>query len=195
MPDEDSLVVVERELAVLFRRARAFSTLLAREFHPELESGAYALLTWLDDVGSARQTEMAAFFGVGKPTLSRQINLLERLNLITRTVDDTDRRAQRLTLTPDGSARLRRVTRARRERFRTLLDPWPKQDIHTLGTLLGRFNQVIGTAGPENSTEADETEPNDAEPSDTDHASDADDTTDQPRRSRCRNSTSHRNST
>ena len=36
MPDEDSLVVVERELAVLFRRARAFSTLLAREFHPEV---------------------------------------------------------------------------------------------------------------------------------------------------------------
>jgi DNA-binding MarR family transcriptional regulator len=140
------LVVVERELAVLMRRARAFSSQLAREFHPELEADAYALLIWLDDVGSARQTEMAAFFGVGKPTVSRQINLLEQLDLITRTVDDTDRRAQTLTLTPDGAARLRLVREVRRARFRTLLSPWPDADVMALGELLGRLNQVIGAS-------------------------------------------------
>jgi DNA-binding MarR family transcriptional regulator len=158
VPDPDAFVVVERELAVLFRRARAFSSQMAREFHPDLESGAYGLLLWLDDVGPARQTDMAAFFGVGKPTLSRQLRLLERLNLITRTVDDTDRRAQRLTLTAEGAARLRAVREARRASFRTLLEPWPEPDIDTLGRLLGRLNRAIGTPVPDEPSDADETQ-------------------------------------
>jgi DNA-binding MarR family transcriptional regulator len=59
-------------------------------------------------------------------------------------VDDTDRRAQTLTLTPDGAARLRLVRDVRRARFRTLLAPWPESDVATFGELLGRLNEVIG---------------------------------------------------
>jgi len=146
---ENALETVEHELAVLLRRARAFSGQFAREFHPDLDAGAYVLMIWLDDVGSARLTDMATFFGVGKPTVSRQIQLLERLDLVTRTVDDTDRRAQSLSLTADGAARLRLVRTARRDRFRTLFAPWPDQDIAVLGDLLGRLNQSMGTPNPE----------------------------------------------
>lgn len=137
------LDTVEHELAVLFRRARAFSGQFAREFHPDLDASAYALMVWLDGVGSARVTDLAAFFGVGKPTISRQIQLLERLELVTRTMDTTDRRAQTLSLTPDGAARLHRVQAARRARFRTLLAPWPGQDVAELGELLGRLNRTM----------------------------------------------------
>jgi DNA-binding MarR family transcriptional regulator len=143
--DDDALETVEHELAVLLRRARAFSGQFAREFHPDLDAGAYALMIWLDDVGSARLTDLAAFFGVGKPTVSRQIQLLERLDLVTRTADDTDRRAQTLSLTPDGAARLHLVRAARRDRFRTMLAPWPEQDVAELGELLGRLNRAMGT--------------------------------------------------
>ena len=146
---ENALETVEHELAVLLRRARAFSGQFAREFHPDLDAGAYVLMIWLDDVGSARLTDMATFFGVGKPTVSRQIQLLERLDLVTRTVDDTDRRAQTLSLTADGAARLRLVRTARRDRFRTLFAPWPDQDIAALGDLLGRLNQAMGTPNQE----------------------------------------------
>jgi DNA-binding MarR family transcriptional regulator len=156
VPDEEALVVVERELAVLLRRARAFSSQLARQFHPDLEAGAYALLLWLDDVGSARQTEMAAFFGVGKPTLSRQLGLLEQLDLITRTVDDTDRRAQVITLTSGGAAQLAQVRTLRRDRFRTLFGLWTDQDVETFGALLGRLNQMISSASAEEPDEPDE---------------------------------------
>ena len=154
VPD-DALALVEHELAVLLRRARAFSGQFAREFHPDLDAGAYALMIWLDDVGSARLTELAAFFGVGKPTVSRQIQLLERLDLVTRTADDHDRRAQSLSLTPNGAARLRLVRTARRERFRTLFAPWPDSDVAELGELLGRLNQAMGSsaADPVESTE------------------------------------------
>jgi DNA-binding MarR family transcriptional regulator len=145
VPESDALETVEHELAVLLRRARAFSGQIAREFHPELDAGAYALMIWLDDVGSARLTDMAAFFGVGKPTVSRQVQLLERLELVTRTADDSDRRAQTLSLTPDGATRLHLVRDARRQRFRTLLQPWPEEDVAMLGELLSRLNQVMGT--------------------------------------------------
>ena len=143
-PENDALDTVEHELAVLLRRARAFSGQFAREFHPDLDASAYALMIWLDDVGSARLTDLAAFFGVGKPTVSRQIQLLERLELVTRTADDTDRRAQTLSLTPDGAARLHLVRAARRERFRTVFSTWPEQDVAELGTLLGRLNRAMG---------------------------------------------------
>ena len=146
---ENALETVEHELAVLLRRARAFSGQFAREFHPDLDAGAYALMIWLDDMGSARLTDMASFFGVGKPTVSRQIQLLERLDLVTRTVDDTDRRAQTLSLTPDGAARLGLVRAARRDRFRTLLSPWSQQDVATLGDLLGRLNQTLAAPAAE----------------------------------------------
>lgn len=128
----------------MFRRARAFSGQFAREFHPELDAGAYGLLLWLDDVGSARLTDMAAFFGVGKPTVSRQIHLLERLELVTRTEDPEDRRAQTLTLTPGGATRVHEVREARRARFRTLFEGWPETDVETLATLLARVNGILG---------------------------------------------------
>jgi len=142
---ESALETVEHELAVLLRRARAYSTQFARELHPDLDASAYALMSWLDDVGSARMTDLAAFFKVGKPTVSRQIQLLERLDLVTRTADDTDRRAQTLSLTPNGRARLRLARDTRRERFRTLLGPWPTEDVAHLGELLGRLNRAMGT--------------------------------------------------
>jgi DNA-binding MarR family transcriptional regulator len=146
---DDAVEMVEHELAVLLRRARAFSGQFAREFHPDLDAGAYALMVWLDDVGSARLTDMATFFGVGKPTVSRQVQLLERLDLITRTTDDNDRRAQTLSLTADGAARLHLVRDARRGRFRTMLAPWPEPEVAALGNLLGRLNQAMGAPKPD----------------------------------------------
>jgi DNA-binding MarR family transcriptional regulator len=147
--EDDAMDTLEHELAVLLRRARAFSGQFAREFHPDLDAGAYALMIWLDDVGSARLTDLAAFFGVGKPTVSRQIQLLERLELLTRTVDDTDRRAQTISLTPDGAARLHLVRAARRERFRTVFATWPEEDVTTLGALLSRLNRAMGAPATE----------------------------------------------
>lgn len=146
---DDPLETVEHELAVLLRRARAFSSQFAREFHPDLDAGAYALMIWLDEVGSARLTDLAAYFGVGKPTISRQIQLLERLDLVTRTADDTDRRAQTLSLTPNGAARLHLVRATRRNQFRTLLALWPESDVAELGALLGRLNRTMGTPNPD----------------------------------------------
>lgn len=143
-PSTTSFVTIEQELTVLIRRARSFSAQMSREFHPDLEPGAYAMLLWLDDVGSARMTEMAAYFGIGKPTVSRQLQLMEKLDLIAREVDENDRRAQRLTLTENGAALVHRARAARRENFKVRMADWPEQDVDRFAELLTRLNQNLG---------------------------------------------------
>jgi DNA-binding MarR family transcriptional regulator len=143
----DPVEHLERELAVLLRRARGRWAQLAREVHPDLEPAAYGLLLRIADAGSARMTDLSTYFGVGKPTISRQVQLLEGLGLVARSADATDGRAQALALTPEGLARVRRVREARGAQVRTMLETWPATDIATLATLLSRFNELMERPG------------------------------------------------
>jgi DNA-binding MarR family transcriptional regulator len=133
---------LEHEMGVLLRRARAASEQLSRAVHPELESTAYGLLVHLRMRGPVRPSDLAAFVGVGKPTISRQLQALEDLGLVRRQPDPGDRRAQLLVLTDDGRKRLDGVRSARREHFRTRMNTWPEQDVRTLAALLARFNAL-----------------------------------------------------
>jgi DNA-binding MarR family transcriptional regulator len=142
-PSMAPFVTIEQELTVLIRRARGLSAQMSRQFHPDLEPGAYAMLLWLDDAGSARMTEMAAYFGIGKPTVSRQLQLMEKLDLIAREVDETDRRAQRLTLTENGATLVHQARAARRESFRVRMADWPQEDLDRFAEMLGRLNENL----------------------------------------------------
>lgn len=137
---EEDVQLLERELGVLLRRARGTWGQLAREVHPDLEPAAYGILTRLADAGDARLTDLAAWFGVGKPTMSRQVAELERLELIERAPDPDDARAQRVSLTTEGAARVGRARRARNAHFRQRLAAWPADDVRALADLLHRLN-------------------------------------------------------
>ncbi|NHC46682.1 MarR family winged helix-turn-helix transcriptional regulator [Motilibacter aurantiacus] len=136
-------VGVEQELTVLLRRARGTSQEFARQIHPELENDAYGLLIRLDQVDGARGTDLAAFFGVGKPTISRQVATLEKLGLVERHPDETDGRATVLKITEDGRARIRRMREARREYFGELLASWDEADVNLFAKLLHRYNETV----------------------------------------------------
>jgi DNA-binding MarR family transcriptional regulator len=132
---------------VLLRRARGRWAQLAREVHPELDPAAYGLLRRIDDAGTARMTDLSTYFGVGKPTISRQVQLLENLGLVERSADATDGRAQALTLTGEGLRRVRRVREARGAQVRAMLSTWPADDISALAALLRRFNETMEHRG------------------------------------------------
>lgn len=127
---------------MLLRRARAMSIQLAREVHPDLEPGAYLLLARLASTGGARLTELAAFLGVGKPTVSRQLSVLQRLGLVERVPDPQDARAQTIRNTTEGARRLAAARDGRRTRFRELLGGWPTAEVAQLADLLRRFNEL-----------------------------------------------------
>ncbi|WP_405601974.1 MarR family transcriptional regulator [Streptomyces sp. NBC_01410] len=138
-------LALERELAVFLRRARASSGEMAREVHPELEPAAYGLLVRLEEAGQQRATELAAYFGVGKATMSRQLRALDELGLVTREPDPADGRASLVRLTEEGRLRFRRVRDARRDRYMSKLAGWDRGEIAELARLLHQLNARAGS--------------------------------------------------
>jgi DNA-binding MarR family transcriptional regulator len=139
--DQPAFLALERELTVLLRRARANQGEMAREVHPDLESSAYGLLVRLDECGKQRATELAAYIGVGKATMSRQLHALEDLGLVAREPDPADGRAWLVALTEEGRDRVGRVREARRARYAGRLAHWDPAEVTELARLLGRLNQ------------------------------------------------------
>jgi DNA-binding MarR family transcriptional regulator len=138
----EAFVRLEREIGLLLRRSRAISSRLAAELHPDLDGAAYGLLALLQDTGPLRASDLVARLGLDKSTVSRQVGTLVRLGLVDREADPADGRAQVLTPSPEGSARLSRIREARRARWEEDLAGWPLHDVGTLADLLHRFNAL-----------------------------------------------------
>jgi DNA-binding MarR family transcriptional regulator len=133
---------VELELALLLRRARAHYGDVARDVHPDLRATAYALLGRLLDTGGSRASELCDYFGLDKGAISRQLQLLEEIGLVARTVDPLDGRANLVALTEVGAHRLNAAREGRRAIMRQQLARWPEQDIVVFADLLERFNAL-----------------------------------------------------
>lgn len=139
---EDAISSMEEQLSLLFRRSRAIGNRVARRVHPDMEPGAYGLLRALQRHGSLRLTDLAAEIGVGKPTVSRQVAMLESLGVVQKASDPRDGRAQTISLTPEGSEQLATAQSARRTVFHGLLEEWEDADLTQLAGLLERLNEA-----------------------------------------------------
>nr|WP_263973119.1 MarR family transcriptional regulator [Streptomyces dioscori] len=142
-PADQEFLALERELTVLLRRARASSGEMVREVHPDLESSAYGLLVRLEERGRQRATELAAYIGVGKATMSRQLRALEELGLVAREPDPADGRAWLVHLTDVGRERFGTVRDARRARYVRELANWDRGEVAELARLLHRLNRGV----------------------------------------------------
>jgi DNA-binding MarR family transcriptional regulator len=138
----EAFVRLEREIALLLRRSRAISARLAGQLHPDLDGAAYGLLALLEDAGPLRASDLVVRLGLDKSTVSRQIASLVELGLVDRAADPTDGRAQVLTPSAEGSARLSQIRDVRRARWEADLSGWPAEDVATLGELLSRLNRI-----------------------------------------------------
>jgi DNA-binding MarR family transcriptional regulator len=142
VPAQEAFGRLEREIALLLRRARVISGRLAGELHPDLDGSAYGLLALLQDLGPLRAGDLVARLGQDKSTVSRQVTKLVELGLVDRTADPVDGRAQVLAPSSEGSARLARIREARRARWAADLADWPTDDVATLAELLARINHI-----------------------------------------------------
>jgi DNA-binding MarR family transcriptional regulator len=140
---DQEFLALERELTVLLRRARASSGEMVREVHPDLESSAYGLLVRLEELGRQRATELAAYIGVGKATMSRQLRALEEMGVVAREPDPADGRAWLVHLTEEGRVRFRAVRDARRARYVRELASWDREEVAALARLLHRLNRGV----------------------------------------------------
>ena len=134
---------VERELAVLLRRARAWNRDVATEVHPDLQPAAYALLARVDEVGSIRASDLGAYFGIDKGAISRQVQQLVDLGFVERTPDPADGRAMMLGVTDEGRRRLTDTSRQRRKLLDERLSGWSDDELAAFVTALGRYNRTL----------------------------------------------------
>ena len=141
MSDQPEFLALERELTVLLRRARANQGEMAREVHPDLESAAYGLLVRLDESGRQRATELAAYIGVGKATMSRQLRALEDLGLVAREPDPADGRAWLVTSPRRGGAASARCGRPAGPATSSQLADWDPREVAELARLLHQLNR------------------------------------------------------
>lgn len=138
-----SLRQIEHELGVLIRRVRRVIGDRARAVHPDLQPATYLLLTHLDESGPLRATALVDATGVDKGAISRQVQQLVDLGLLTRTQDPDDGRATLLQVTADAHSRLRQVQRERRRRFDRRLDEWSEADLADFASRLADYNAAL----------------------------------------------------
>ncbi|MDE8670983.1 MarR family transcriptional regulator [Pseudarthrobacter sp. H3Y2-7] len=147
-----ALEEVERELSLLWCRARSVSHRLSPRVHPDMEPAAYGLLTIVRQEGSIRLTALASSIGISKSSVSRQIAFLESVGLVYKGADPRDGRAQSIGLTEKGEEKMHQVQDARRQVLFERLAEWPPEEVHKLDYYISKFNAVYGDSPTQDGT-------------------------------------------
>jgi len=136
----DSLRHLEREVGVLIRRIRRVIHERARAVHEDLQPASYLMLSWLVDEGPVRASEMVEKFNIDKGAVSRQLQHLDDLGLVTRTPDPADGRATLVVASEDARRRLADVSEHRRKWLDEQLGDWTTDELETFASTLGKYN-------------------------------------------------------
>lgn len=139
----DAITMLEQEMGVLTRRIRRVMAERARMVHPELPVAAYSILTFLNQRGPCRASELVGMFTIDKGAVSRHVQHLEELTLIERKPDPADRRAALLSVTDTASQRLAEIVESRREEWRHRLGDWSDEEIFAFVAALKRYNATL----------------------------------------------------
>ena len=121
---------------------------LNRAFEDELAAAGGSLPTWLIllSLKSGRpetQRELAAAVGIQGATMTHHLDSLEKAGLVSRTRDPSNRRVQRVELTPEGDDvfdRLRKVAVKFDQRLRTGLSD---EELATIAAVLDKLDANV----------------------------------------------------
>lgn len=124
----------------------------------DLSGNDVHLLRTVAAQGPMRASDLAAWQGVDKSTISTQVRRLEERGLVVRRPDPADRRAALLAATARGRKLRRRMDAAGAALFAELLRGWSDADRQALATLLARLARQLDDEPPADLT-ADLTDP------------------------------------
>ena len=93
---------------LLFAMQREMGEIMEREGFAPLGPRFGAVLAYLDEDGT-RATELAQLSGQHKQVIGNLVDDMERLGVVRREPDPTDRRAKLIVPTAEGLARMRRA--------------------------------------------------------------------------------------
>jgi len=142
---DEQLRRLEGEVGVLIRRIRRVIGERARAVHADMQPTSYLLLAWLIDEGPVRASAIAENFAIDKGAISRQIQHLEELGLVTRTPDPDDGRATLVAASDDAVRRMEDVADHRRKWLDEQLGEWSSGELDEFVDALGRYNRALNS--------------------------------------------------
>ena len=110
-------------------------------------AGGAVLYKLLVEGDSPRLCDLAERLGIDSPAVTRKVQQLEHLGLVTRSPDPVDGRASRLLLTDEGRRSIERLLGARRKWLEEQLSDWPLADRREFARLLELFARTIEQDG------------------------------------------------
>ena len=140
----DSLRQLEDEVGILLRRVKPVLAERAALVHPDLQSAAYLMLSWLAEQGPVRPAQMAEIFGIDKGAISRQLQHLVDLGLADRSADPADGRATVVSASTKARELLQSVREQRRKLLNDRLSDWTDADLAGFAATLSRYNSSLG---------------------------------------------------
>lgn len=143
VPKHESMRALEQEMDVVIRRLKRVMSERARMIHPDLAPLSYSMLMTLASHGELRSSSLVEMFAIDKGAVSRHVQQLEELGLISRTPDPCDRRAALLRLTANARGRLDKVGDVRRQELLDRFGGWTDEELAMFVTALRRYNETI----------------------------------------------------
>ena len=128
---DDALAEFQGHLSLIFTKARSLWKESAARIHPELQPSGYKLLASIARVGSTNAHQLAELFEMDKSVVSRQVRMLEDLDLIESRPDENDGRLRVLTATPTACAALADVRGDHAQRLRASITGLTQDEIRT----------------------------------------------------------------
>jgi DNA-binding MarR family transcriptional regulator len=143
----DTLADFERSLAhvtrLLTERARLGD--IARRSGHELSPASWALLEYLDSIGTMRVSDIAACYGVDVSSVTPRIKALETAGLVARETLPTDARVSLMSITPLGSRALESVHAVRREILADALADLDPAQVEAAAQVLDTIAAFLGS--------------------------------------------------
>ncbi|MET8983754.1 MarR family transcriptional regulator [Streptomyces sp. NPDC004539] len=119
-------------------RARQHERLMERA-GLTLDRASVAILRFISESDPLRPGVLAVRLSVEASHVTRQLRQLEAAGLVARIPDPEDRRAQRVQLTEEGLAAVRRIREVSRQGMEVALTHWTPADLERLADLFHRL--------------------------------------------------------
>ncbi|UYO97649.1 MarR family transcriptional regulator [Microbacterium sp. M28] len=128
---DDALAEFQGHLNLIFTKARSLWKESAARIHPDLQPAGYKLLASIARAGSTNGHQLAELFEMDKSVVSRQVRMLEELDLIESRPDENDGRLRVLTATPAACAALADVRGDHAQRLRASITGLTPAELRT----------------------------------------------------------------
>ncbi|GGD62646.1 MarR family winged helix-turn-helix transcriptional regulator [Microbacterium murale] len=139
---DEALAEFQGHLNLIFARARSLWKEAAARIHPELQPSGYKLLTFIARAGNANAHQLADRFEMDKSVVSRQVRMLEDLDLLESRPDDNDGRQRVLTATPAACEILADLRGDHAERLREILAELTPDELHAASKVFRLLAEV-----------------------------------------------------